>query len=264
MGDVIMRLEEMVSDNYKQLSTNDLHIWKYISTHKKECEYYSIDELASRCNVSRTTILRFSKRIGLKGYGELKVYLRLDNQMYKTSATSFDVVYQTYQEYMKEIRDKDFTKVIKMIDEANNLYVYGTGVIQNNVAKELKRSFLMINKLFFNISSSKETEAFVKIINNQDAIIIISYSGENKLMLDFVKSLKMKNVPIISITTNKENQLAHLANESLYVEVPNIINPLGARYEGLVNYFTLIDFLTIRSMEYLQKRGNNNDIRKID
>lgn len=49
---------------------------------------------------------------------------------------------------------------------------------------------------------------------------MISYSGENASMLEFAKKLKTKSVPIISITANKDNSLAHLASESLYVEIP--------------------------------------------
>ena len=66
----LVRLEELISKNYNQLNENDLYIWQYISAHRKECEKLSIDELASRCHVSRTTVLRFSKRLGLKGYAE--------------------------------------------------------------------------------------------------------------------------------------------------------------------------------------------------
>ena len=54
-----MKLEELINKNYRQLNENDLYIWNYINHHKKECEHLSIDELALRCNVSRSTILRF-------------------------------------------------------------------------------------------------------------------------------------------------------------------------------------------------------------
>ena len=77
-----MKLEELVNRNYQQLNDNDLYIWNYIIHHRKECERLSIDELALRCSVSRSTILRFSKRLGLKGYAEFKVFLRIDNQIY--------------------------------------------------------------------------------------------------------------------------------------------------------------------------------------
>ena len=51
-----MKLEELVNRNYQQLNDNDLYIWNYIIHHRKECERLSIDELALRCSVSRSTI----------------------------------------------------------------------------------------------------------------------------------------------------------------------------------------------------------------
>ncbi len=251
-----MRLEELINKNYSQLNENDLYIWKYISTHRKECETLSIDDLANKCHVSRTTILRFSQRLGLKGYVELKVYLRMNNQLYQNKQTGLELVYKTYIDYMNEIKEKDLTQIMKMIDYAKNAYVYGTGSIQDNVALELKRSFLEVGKLFFYIQSKDETNAFIDVIDSLDIIVMISYSGENEQLLAFAKKLKVKSVPIIAITATKDNTLSHLADESLYVQVPSIFNPLGPRHEGLVNYFLLIDFILMKYIDYQERKGN--------
>lgn len=244
-----MRLEDLINTNYDHLNENDMEIWNYIKQHRKLCELLSIDDLASRCHVSRTTILRFAKRLGLKGYAELKVYLRIDNANCEEHQSGLELVYHKYKSYMNEIKDRDFTNVIELIRNAENAYVYGTGSIQNNVAMEIKRSFLFVDKLFFNITSATESYIYPEVINPQDMIIMISYSGENVQMLEFAKKLKTKGVPIVSITATRDNTLAHLATEALYVEVPNLINPLGPRYEGLVNYFILVDFIMVKYMD---------------
>ena len=70
-----MRIEELINDHYQELSENDLIIWQYIEQHKEECRNLAINELAQRCHVSKTTILRFAQKLSLKGYSELKAYL---------------------------------------------------------------------------------------------------------------------------------------------------------------------------------------------
>lgn len=60
-----MRLDELVNENYKRLSDNDLLIWQYIQRHKKECCSVSIEELAGKCCISRATISRFAQKLGL-------------------------------------------------------------------------------------------------------------------------------------------------------------------------------------------------------
>ncbi|MEG1462260.1 MAG: MurR/RpiR family transcriptional regulator [Anaerorhabdus sp.] len=249
-----MHLEELINANYAKLNENDHYIWKYISTHRKVCEKLAIEDLAQRCHVSRSTILRFSQRLGLKGYAEFKVYLRLDNEHHVEKETGLELVYQNYLEYMGEIKEKDFTSIIKLISNAKNAYVYGTGSIQNNVAAEIKRSFLNVDKLFFHITSANESHVFADMIDHEDVIIMISYAGENPQLLDFARKLKAKSVPIIAITITKDNTLAHIAEESLIVEVPKLMNPLGPRYEGLVNYFMLVDFIIVKYMDYHERK----------
>ena len=55
-----MRLEELLNQYSDRLSENDLYIWDYVEKHKKQCENMTIEELARKCNVSRTTVLRFT------------------------------------------------------------------------------------------------------------------------------------------------------------------------------------------------------------
>lgn len=52
-----MKLEERISQYYDRLNPNDRIIWQYISTHMGECCNISIEELALRCNVSRSTVM---------------------------------------------------------------------------------------------------------------------------------------------------------------------------------------------------------------
>ena len=62
---------------------------------------------------------------------------------------------------------------------------------------EIKRTFLYVDKLFFNITSANESYIYSEVIDHNDVIIMISYSGENASMLEFAKKLKTKSVPII-------------------------------------------------------------------
>lgn len=249
-----MRIEDLINEHYDNLNENDHIIWDYIEHHRKLCEQLSIDDLADRCHVSRSTILRFAKRLGLKGYAELKVHLRIDNAGSNEEQSGLEHVYGIYKNYMDTIKQKDFTEIIGLISHAENAYVYGTGSIQNNVAMEIKRSFLFVDKLFFNITSANESYIYSDIINHNDVIIMISFSGENVKLIEFARKLKTRGVPIISITATRHNTLSHMAKEALYVEVPDLQNPLGPRYEGLVNYFILVDFILVKYMDYYERK----------
>ena len=90
-GAVLVNLDELFNAHRAKLGENDLHIWNYVSAHRKECAELSIEALGQRCHVSRTTILRFARKLGLHGFSELKVLLRMEEK----PETSPDYIEQT-------------------------------------------------------------------------------------------------------------------------------------------------------------------------
>lgn len=246
-----MKLDELVNKYYSQLNDNDLYIWKYISSHKKECEKLAIDQLAYKCSVSRTTILRFAQKLSLKGYGELKVYLKLDNQMTKENTNNVDFVCNSYNEVIKNMKERDCTEIFEAIDKSKNLYIYGSGMVQSSIKKEIKRIFIQGNKIFYDISGCVEAQAVAKIMAQNDLCIIISVSGENEFTIDFAKDLKIRNVKTISITKRKDNSLAKICDHNLYISTAILENISDTvKYESVTSYFMLIEMLFVKYMEY--------------
>lgn len=255
----IMKLDELVNKNYNQLSENDFYIWNYISKNRKECENLSIDQLASKCNVSRSTVLRFAKKISLKGYSELKLYLKLENEEANENTDNVDLVCSNYDKVIKSIREKDCTEIFKVIDSARNIYVYGVGMIQSSVKKELRRAFMLGGKILYDVSGYKEAEYALNCANSEDLFIIISVSGENEFILDLTKKLKVKNIPVISITQLKENSLSQMSNYNLYISavtLPEIFDVI--EYKSLTSYFILIEILFLKYIEYKGGKRNEN------
>lgn len=249
-----MKLQELVNKHYNILNENDIYIWNYISNNKKECESLSIDNLAHKCNVSRTTILRFAQKISLKGYSELKLYLKLENQVINENDNKIKIVCNTYNELIKNISEKDCTDIFEKIDSARNIYIYGVGMVQSSIKKELKRIFMTSGKTFYDLSGYYESEISLNIANSNDLFIIISVSGENEFIIDFASKLKIKNIPIISITRLKNNTLSQMSDYNLYISSVTLNQDLSeVRYESITSYFILIEILFLKYMEYKKK-----------
>ena len=73
-----MRLDEIINTHRQSLNDTDMVIWKYILQHREVARHISIHELAKACCVSSTTIVRFSQKLGLDGFGELKAILKME------------------------------------------------------------------------------------------------------------------------------------------------------------------------------------------
>lgn len=259
--DIKMKLEELINSNYKQLNENDLYIWDYIVRHRKECERLSIDDLAKCCNVSRSTVLRFTKRLGLKGYSEFKVRLRMDNKVEHHQVNTTNVI-DDYIEILNQYRDYNYQEINKCIYEAKNLYVYGTGTVQETVGLHIIRTFSMTGKLFLDINTSADFDAYDGLFYPGDVFIAISLSGKSKRLSDFINSLKAKGVIIVALVASNDCILSHIADYVLYVKTLPIISNKGRRELLISDYFVLVDFLVANYVDYVTSRdGGNYDIR---
>lgn len=255
-----MRLEELLNQYSDRLSENDLYIWDYVEKHKKQCENMTIEELARKCNVSRTTVLRFTKKLSLKGFGEFKVHLKMENDDKKQDTSKAVKVCLAYEEMMRDMVQQDFKEISKLIYQAKRIFVYGTGMVQKIVAKEFKRLFYFTDKRFYDFSGMTEYETVVKYVDSDDLVLIISVSGEADPTIDFAKKVRIKGTPIISITKQKKNPLAEISNYNLYISTTIVEqNMYKGRYESMTSYYILAEMLFLRYLEYLEGRSQSDE-----
>lgn len=250
-----MKLQELVNKYYQKLNENDLYIWNYISGHRKECEKLAIDQLAYKCNVSRTTVLRFAQKLSLKGYGEMKVLLKMDNQKAKENLDDVDSVQCSYQTVAENIKNLDCTEIFEKMDSARNIYIYGVGMIQSSIKREFKRLFMTAGVIIYNLSGYAEAENVLGIADDRDLFFMISVSGENEFILDLTQKLKVKNVPIVSITCLRDNSLSHLSDFNLYTSDTKIQCMFrNEGYDSLTTYFILMEILFLKYEQYKHKK----------
>lgn len=250
-----MKLEELINAYNDKLNETDLLIWDYISNHRKACEKLSIDQLALKCCVSRTSIMRFVQKLSLEGYSELKVYLRLENAYAAPPEGTVDQVCRVYEELIHTMRLMDYSEIFRMIDGARRLYVYGAGMLQTTVQRELKRIFLTADKVFFDINGPNESRKMAGAIHEEDLVVIISVSGESASALEFARTLKIRNVPFISITKQNVNTLARMSRHNLYVTTRTFNLFYGEiDYETVTSFFLLIELLFLKYVEYRESR----------
>lgn len=116
-----MSLDKLVESHYDQLNEIDLYIWQYIYHHKRECQKISIHELVHACNVSHTSILRFTKKLGLDGFSELKVYIKWDlSQKSEFTPQIIDDACNGLSNTIEEMRHSDFTSIFDKLTQVLN------------------------------------------------------------------------------------------------------------------------------------------------
>ena len=142
-------VEELMNRYYENLNENDKLICKYIINNKDTCYKLSIDEFASKCNVSTTTLFRFAKKISLPGFSELKARLRLEVESRTNEKSDFLTnVTSSYHKLVEDIKNRDCDNVFENIYKSKRIIVFGSGYAQARVASEFKRIFYQQKKLF--------------------------------------------------------------------------------------------------------------------
>lgn len=251
-----MSIDQLISQHFDELNTTEKNIWNYIHQHKADCQQMSIAQLATCCNVSHTTILRFAQKLGLQGYSELKVYLRLS--ISEQADFDEDVLEDTcfdYEQLMRSMKEKDCSNIFAMMNQANRIFVYGTGEVQKNVAKELQRIFINAQKVIYHIEGFDETGIVTQYMDEHDMIFIISLSGSSNIVKRFVEKLKVCNVKIVSITRLEQNELAQYADESLFINTRFHNTGKGVQvYSSMTSFFMMIDLLFLKYLRYQAQR----------
>lgn len=238
-----MLLEDLVNNSLAKLNPTDLIVWRYIYAHKKECCYISIYDIADNCNVSRTTVLRFAKKLGLDGFSDLKMMLKMEISQVreKPSMNIAQATVNLCQQVGEEIAKQDFTRLNKLLYKAKRIFVYASGHVQKNVASEIERLFVNCNIFVYEIKGSDEMGIISKNVTSDDLFIIISLSGESKNVVDIAQKLHLQKIPVISLTRLKSNTLATLSTENLYITPVDLPATLDYEYKSLLGFFLAVE-----------------------
>ncbi len=247
-----MNFTEMINANYKFLNENDIHILKYVVNHKRAVSDMTIEHLADHCNVSRTTILRLCKKLDFKGYSEFKTVLKWDLAA-KTSLKhdALKEIERSFNETMLLLKSKDMDAMCEAIDQAERVFIFGTGIAQRLFADELKRTFLFQNKYINVVNGDAELDICVRDFTNKDIVIIVSHSGNAETLKEVVQKIILRDTKILSITTMESNYLASVSTYSLYGYSAQYNLLDNGLYDSTFFYYVILEMLFVRYSQYI-------------
>ena len=248
-----------INNIYDNMTDVDKKIANYINENKELITKLSVSELAQNANVSSASIVRFSRKLGYSGFGELKIEiakdLTLNSKDYSYIVKDSDVginnivnnitskTIETITNTTKLNKLDIIEKSIEEIINAKNIYVFGVGG-SALVALDLQQKLLRINKPTITFLDSHTQLMVSSNLDKEDVAIAISYSGKSKEVIKAIKNAKNNGAKCISITKYGENDLTNMCDINLFV--PNIENKLR---EGAISsriaMLTLIDIIYI-------------------
>ncbi len=252
-----MKMDELLNYHYDEFTDNEKYVCHYLVGHYEECSRKTVEEFAVCCNVSKTLLIRFAKKLGLSGYSELKARIRIELKEAEPNVEGLlQAMTDSYHKMMEDLVKKNLTSLFTKLFLADRVFVYGSGSSQARAASEMKRIFLPV-KGMIQLHGHDLLCTLKKIAEPKDLVVIISLSGESDTVVELAKALRVSHVPTVSITRLKSNSLASLCEENLYINSIHLPVKYDIEYEISTPYFILIEYLYLSYQNYLAERKRN-------
>lgn len=262
-----MNIVEKINSFGEDLNENDFLIAEFIINNKSLILSMTLDDLSKECNISKTSIIRFTKKIRLSGFSELKALIKFETEKEKKSISDSsnieDILAKGYFHTINGLRNKNMNPIFDLIENSERVFLYGTGVTQQNAVSELYRIFFNGGKYFYNFSNGTQPEEFIDSIGTNDLVIIVSLSGESSHVVSLATNLKMMGIKIVSLTKLKDNTLARLSDENIYFSNVYIEMTEQKRiYESTTPLFIACEIILIKYEKYLVNKSHETEQKK--
>ncbi|MFU0799814.1 MAG: MurR/RpiR family transcriptional regulator [Xylanivirga thermophila] len=184
----------------------------------EEVLYSSITDFSEKAKVGDTTVVRFCRKLGFKGYHDFKIAVaqELSNSSSNTFGSfnegidikdSFDDVLQkligknieALQETATLLNKADVEKAVKFIEDSRMTVFYGVGT-SGITALDAKNKFMRIGIPVDAYTDGHMQAMSASLLTEVDTAIAISYSGSTKDTVDTMQIARENGAKTICIT----------------------------------------------------------------
>lgn len=204
---------------YEEMGKAEKQIADWINDNPGKIISLSIVELAELCKCSEATIVRFSKRLGLSGYQELKISLAAEsgNSPVSTHITDDDGAYEIFEKvcndiYLslektkKSINSDAMASAAEKICKSDRVIIFGLGN-SAAVAIDASHKFLRAGLNAYAYSDNHMQMIASSKLTEKDVVIGISHSGSSKDIVEALKTAKEHGASTITITNKGKSPI---------------------------------------------------------
>lgn len=214
----------------------------YLLQHSSESVLSSAQSLGEQIGVSPSAVIRFSHKLGYRGFIALKVDLARDNPAEINNFDdmidendSMETVVKKAENLNKMLNNQAYRlinvealgKAVEALIDCHNIYLFGvsgSGIVCMDLMEKLTR----INRMVVYHNDFHDQLAAAAHMTAQDVAIAISYGGKTREVNTAVQYAKEIGSKTIAITQFKKSQLAKLADILLYIPTNERELRLGA------------------------------------
>lgn len=213
------RKPSILMEQYKRNFTkSELKIYDYIQEHPDQILYCSLTELSEACGVAEATILRFFRKLQLKGFQEFKLLFAQE-----ASTSSPDNSGETYIGKIKNsaiqaisdtseiVKQESLDEAIDRIASSDDVVIFGIG--SSGIAGlDMHNRFMRIGKNVEVITDAHFQVMRAASMTAKTVVIAISLTGSTKDIVDAVSAAKENGATILALTSYTKSPLTKFAD----------------------------------------------------
>ncbi|MBO5747014.1 MAG: MurR/RpiR family transcriptional regulator [Clostridia bacterium] len=217
MESILLKIKRL----YPEMGSSERKIADWLTANFQEIIGLSINELATKCGCGEATIVRFSRRLGLSGYQELK--LKIAQESANTAQGGVLGVEQSdscYDIFNKRIRDiavalentktvlspLEIEKAANIIKDARRIVIFGLGN-SASIAVDAQHKFLRAGLDAIAYCDNHMQAIAASHLHKGDVAIGVSHSGASIDVVDALKTAKQTGATTICITNFGESPI---------------------------------------------------------
>lgn len=217
----------LIRAKYSTLSASQKVVADYVMYHAQEVMLHTLNELATACQVSEPTVLRFLHKIDFSSYQLFRIKLTQEISKGTPHAVYEDISFQdnprqiknkiiestinSLQDSREIVDENSVSHFVDMILGAKRILVIGIGA-SAFIAMDF---FHKLAKLGLNVNCSNDphiTNILASSLTAADCLIAFSHSGESREILDGVALAKENHCKLGAITSYLKSTLANEAD----------------------------------------------------
>lgn len=259
------RLVKRITSEFETLSRQLKLIARYIEQHRDHIGLERIQDVAQRCGVQPSAVIRFAKRFGFSGYTEMQKIFRdgiakqiAPNRDYQArirgliaaaqgQLSSADIAHEFIggsvtgmQELQRDLHSTVFDEAVSLLADAPTIWVVGT-----------RRSFPVASYLTYSLQHTDKRVEFLsgmggmnegqmRGIARGDVMVVVSFAPYADESMQCARLAVASGARLIAITDSQMSPLASLSAATLAVPESTIFG-----FRSLTNTMCLAQSLFI-------------------
>ncbi|WP_258807594.1 MurR/RpiR family transcriptional regulator [Pseudidiomarina sp. CB1] len=243
---------------------------------------YSSQQLADAIGVSQSSVVKFSQKLGYRGYPDLK--FAVNEAVVSASSQQRSVASHPSQERsiassFRELRDATYAvlqgvadlneieklqQALKLLIAADTIQVAGFGK-SAIVAKDFVLRLMQMGKVTLSSTDPALQIQMATTLSEGNVLFVVSDGGQNSDILKIVRQAKSKGAKVISLTRYGNNPTSILADIPLFalggdthVRTDSLLMQLGMQHLCHVLYVQMCQALKVDSL--LEESMNSHNL----